>query len=224
MRVRNNSLLNGVLRNSMGLRIDFTRVRNNSLLMVVVLVLVVAAACGGGNTDYVPKPKAYPKMSLPAKSYGLASPSDLPMSFEIPSYSQLVPDTNQGGVHTPGWYNLKFPNLDVTLHMTYYKFNEWNLFDSLMYDTRKLVNKHIQKADDIVERPTQFLNPSAKGLVFSIQGNTATNFNFYVTDSASHFLRGALYFNNHTESDSIAPVYQFVEADVLHLIKTLKWK
>ncbi|NBV36927.1 MAG: hypothetical protein EBR94_06630 [Bacteroidetes bacterium] len=136
----------------------------------------------------------------------------------------MSPDTNQAGVHTPGWYNLQFPSLDVTLHLTYYKFNQWNLFDSLIYDTRKLVNKHIQKADDIVERPTQFLNPAAKGLVFSIQGNTATNFNFYVTDSTSHFLRGALYFNNHTESDSIAPVYQFVEADVLHLIKTLKWK
>ena len=60
MRVRNNSLLNGVLRNPVGLRIDFTRVMNNLLLMAVVLVVVVAAACGGGNTDYVPKPKAYP--------------------------------------------------------------------------------------------------------------------------------------------------------------------
>lgn len=197
-------------------------VKNN--WWVVLLVGVVAAACGGGNSDFVPKPKAYPKMALPQKSYQAVSPTDLPLNFDIPKYSQLQPDTNQQGVHTPGWYNLQFPSLDVTLHLTYYKFNSWNLFDSLIYDTRKLVNKHIQKADDIVERPTQFLNSQAKGLVFSIQGNTATNFNFYVTDSASHFLRGALYFNHHTESDSIAPVYQFVEADVLHLIKSLKWK
>ena len=197
-------------------------VKNN--WWVVLLVGVVAAACGGGNSDFVPKPKAYPKMALPQKSYQAVSPIDLPLNFDIPKYSQLQPDTNQQGVHTPGWYNLQFPSLDVTLHLTYYKFKSWNLFDSLIYDTRKLVNKHIQKADDIVERPTQFLNPQAKGLVFSIQGNTATNFNFYVTDSASHFLRGALYFNHHTESDSIAPVYQFLEADVLHLIKSLKWK
>ena len=176
-------------------------VKNN--WWVVLLVGVVAAACGGGNSDFVPKPKAYPKMALPQKSYQAVSPTDLPLNFDIPKYAQLQPDTNQQGVHTPGWYNLQFPSLDVTLHLTYYKFKSWNLFDSLIYDTRKLVNKHIQKADDIVERPTQFLNPQAKGLVFSIQGNTATNFNFYVTDSASHFLRGALYFNHHTESDSI---------------------
>lgn len=111
------------------------RGRTNILLIGVVFVVVVAAACGG-NSDYVPKPKSYPKMSLPAKSYGLASPSDLPMSFEIPTYSRLSPDTNQAGVHNLGWYNLQFPNLDVTLHLTYYKFREWNLFDSLMYDTR----------------------------------------------------------------------------------------
>ena len=119
-------------------------VRNNILLLGVVFVVVVAAACGGGNSDYVPKPKAYPKMELPAKSYGIASPMDLPLSFEIPTYSKLSPDTNQAGVHTPGWYNLQFPSLDVTLHLTYHKFNQWNLFDSLIYDTRKLVNKHIQ--------------------------------------------------------------------------------
>lgn len=193
-------------------------------LATIFMLAMGFEGCGGGNDAYVPKPKAYPKMELPVKSYELFTAADLPMSFELPTYAHMMADTNQAGVHKNGWYNLQFPQFDMTLHMTYYEFKDWAFFDSLLLDTRKLVNKHLQKADDILEKPTSSLNPQAKGLVFSIQGNTATNFNFYVTDSVQHFVRGALYFNQKTESDSIAPVFQFVEQDVYHMISTLKWK
>lgn len=186
--------------------------------------LLLLLSCGGGGTDsYVPKPKSYPKIDLPSKQYNRVEKPDLPVVFEIPQYALLAADSNNG-VHTPGWYNVNFPQFDATLFLTYYPFDEWDLFDSLLYDTRKLVNKHLQKADDILERPTQSMNPLAKGLIYDIQGNTASNVNFYVTDSVGHFLRGALYFNHHTESDSIAPVLKFIEQDVYHLIKTIRWK
>lgn len=197
---------------------------NKELSPLLALLMLVLASCGGGDTAYVPKPKAYPRMDLPTKSYQPFSAADFPMSMELPAYAQMKADTNAQGIHTPGWYNLQFPLFDMTLHMTYYEFKDWAFFDSLLYDTRKLVNKHLQKADDILERPTSSLNPEAKGLIFSIQGNTATNFNFYLTDSVKHFVRGALYFNNRTESDSVAPVFQFVEQDVYHMIKTMHWK
>ncbi|MBM3438973.1 MAG: gliding motility lipoprotein GldD [Bacteroidetes bacterium] len=200
-------------------------VRRNYWLGLCLLSVVVLFSCGGGaNESYVPKPQAYPRMALPSKAYQPYSVSDLPMQFEMPAYARMLADTNLEGKHTPGWYNLHFPQFDMTLHLTYYKFNDWAFFDSLLYDSRKLVNKHLQKADDILERPTASLNPEAKGLIFSIQGNTATNFNFYLTDSIQHFVRGALYFNQRTEPDSVAPVFQFVEQDVYHMIKTMRWK
>lgn len=200
-------------------------VRRNYWLGPCLLSVVVLFSCGGGaNESYVPKPQAYPRMALPSKVYQPYSVSDLPMQFEMPAYARMLADTNLEGKHTPGWYNLHFPQFDMTLHLTYYKFNDWAFFDSLLYDSRKLVNKHLQKADDILERPTASLNPEAKGLIFSIQGNTATNFNFYLTDSIQHFVRGALYFNQRTEPDSVAPVFQFVEQDVYHMIKTMRWK
>lgn len=188
------------------------------------LLVCAFAGCGGGSENYVPKPKAYPKMDLPVKSYKFFQAKDLPMSFEVPDYALMLADSTANGEHRLGWYNMYYPLFDMTLHLTYYNFKDWAFFDSLLLDTRKLVNKHLQKADDILEKPTALINPQAKGLVFSIQGNTATNVNFYLTDSVSHFLRGALYFNKHTESDSVAPVFQFVEQDVYHMIKTLKWK
>ena len=61
-------------------------------------------------------------------------------------------------------------------------------------------------------------------MLYNLTGNTATNFQFYVTDSNSHFLRGSLYFNIKTNNDSIAPVLSFLEADIIRMIESLKWK
>lgn len=184
---------------------------------------LLIAACGG-SSDYVPKPHAFPKMELPEKAYKKFDSAHCPYTFEIPVYASMDRDTKGTYTPDPTWYNLNFRDLKATLHITYYQFTDWNFFDSLVYDSRKLVNKHLQRADDIVETRVNTLNPDMKGIVFSIQGNTATNYNFYVTDSVRHFLRGALYFNEHTVQDSIAPAFEFIKKDVEHLIQTIKWK
>ena len=190
------------------------------LKVVAACLTIVLAACSG-TENYVPKPHAYPKLTLPKKKYFAFEDKNCPFSFEIPHYSIMIEDPNAKGQY---WYNLHFPTLNATLHLTYYNFKNWQTYDSLMNDSRALVNKHLQRAEDIVEEPTTNLNPKIPGLIFHIQGNTATNLNFFTTDSAKHFLRGALYFNKQTVSDSIYPVFKFLEEDVQHLIKTFAWK
>lgn len=192
----------------------------NKYLYPVVLLLL---ACGG-TENYVPKPHGFPRMVLPAKKYRMFDTSFLPYAFEQPVYSRMEKDTNSNLTAEKTWYNLNFVPFGATLHITYYRFNNWDLFDSLLYDTRKLVNKHIQRADDILEETVSADDPKVKGVLFRIDGNTATNLNFFLTDSSHHFLRGALYFNSKTQQDSIAPVYEYLNQDIRHLIKTFKWK
>jgi gliding motility-associated lipoprotein GldD len=62
------------------------------------------------------------------------------------------------------------------------------------------------------------------GLIYDIEGNTASSLQFYVTDSTKHFIRGALYFNVRPNIDSVKIVLEFLKKDVLHLIQTLQWK
>lgn len=188
-----------------------------------LLGLIVFVACNSKN-NYVPKPHGYPKMQLPDKSYSRFDSAHVPYSFEIPNYALMEKDTNIGYTAAPTWFNLNFKPFNATLHITYYRFGNWLLFDSLVYDTRKLVNKHIQRADDIIEEVAQTNQKNVNGVIFRIEGNTATNLNFYLTDSVKHFFRGALYFNTHTKQDSIAPVYDFILKDINHLIATFKWK
>lgn len=191
--------------------------------LIATIAVVGIIACGSGDS-YVPKPHAYPRIAFPEKTYKRFDLQEAPYSCEIPNYATMGMDTlSQSGMHK-GWYNLSFTPFNATLHLTYYQFPNWAVFDSLVFDSRKLVNKHLQKADDILEEQVKSLNPSMKGLVFRIQGNTATNYNFYLTDSVRNFIRGALYFNGKTSQDSIAPVYQFLKKDIEHMISTFNWK
>jgi gliding motility-associated lipoprotein GldD len=47
---------------------------------------------------------------------------------------------------------------------------------------------------------------------------------FTLTDSIQHYFRGAVYFNNRPNNDSIAPVLSYIREDVVRMMETLKWK
>ena len=54
--------------------------------------------------------------------------------------------------------------------------------------------------------------------------NVASTFQFWATDSVSNFLRGSLYIDCVPNNDSLAPVLEYLQQDVVHLIETLKWR
>ena len=193
------------------------------ILTASALVLSLTLAACGGSDAYVPKPRAFPKMLLPEVSYRKFDSAGIPYAFEMPAYSAMEKDTLNVYTRQPNWFNLNFKPFNATLHITYYRFQSPREFDSLVDDTRKLVNKHIQRAEDIIEEPF-ISSPTVKGIMFDIEGNTATNLNFYITDSMQHFLRGALYFNSQASADSTAPVFERMRKDVGHLIQTFRWK
>ena len=79
------------------------------------------------------------------------------------------------------------------------------------------------KADYIDEYP--FKKPNhVSGMIYEIQGPSATPFQFFITDSTQHFLRGALYFNTHINQDSLAPYYDYTKSDIMEMINSFSWK
>jgi gliding motility-associated lipoprotein GldD len=98
-----------------------------------------------------------------------------------------------------------------------------NSFERLRDEAFSLTYKHTIKASGIVD---SFFNPAKgyAGIYFYVEGNAATSKQFFITDSAKHFLRGALYFDATPNQDSIGVVSEFLDADVKHLINTLRWK
>jgi gliding motility-associated lipoprotein GldD len=182
---------------------------------IKLFVLVLLASCA----EYTPKPHGYPKIEFPEKEFETFK-NECPFEFDKPVYSHMIADT---GDHTQKcWYNLFFPSFDATLHLSYKYFEDKNQLDSMMEDAYKLVFKHTIKAEEIDESAltTPFGN---NGVFYTISGNTATPFNFFISDEKHHYMRGAFYFNNHTERDSVMPVVDFVKADVMQMIKSLKF-
>ena len=95
---------------------------------------------------------------------------------------------------------------------------------SLLQDAQKLTYEHVIKADDIVEQP--YINRDSKvyGMFYQVQGNAATNAQFYVTDSISHFVTGSVYFYAKPNFDSIMPATDYIKNDMRQIMETMKWK
>ena len=91
-------------------------------------------------------------------------------------------------------------------------------------DVRTIAYKHSIKADDILEIPILKEENKVYGMLYDIKGNAASSVQFFVTDSTSNYLRGALYFSSQPREDSLAPVISFFREDMIHMIETLEWK
>ena len=185
--------------------------------MIFFAGLIILSGC---RQDYAPKPRGFFRIDLPGKAYRPFD-SAFPYTFEIPVYAKIQPD--EKSPDEPYWINIDFPQFKGRIHISYKKV-EHNLVNYLE-DSRALVIKHIPKADAISD--SLIYRPEARvfGLIYDIEGSRAASpCQFILTDSTSHFLRGALYFNVTPNNDSLAPVIDFIRGDILHMIETLRWK
>lgn len=186
-------------------------------LLFIMCVVFALHAC---NNDYTPKPKGYFRIDLPEKNYSRISEST-PYSFEIPQYAQFKlrkaynPDEKY-------WADITFKSMKAKVHLSYKKV-KGNL-DEYTNDSRGFVYKHTIKADAIGEMAYSNEEEKVFGTLYEIKGDAASNVQFYLTDSASNFVRGALYFDVVPNKDSLAPVLTFISEDVKHLIETFKWE
>lgn len=188
-----------------------------SLLFVPMLFAVLLSSC---SDDYQPKPRAYFRIQLPEKQYETFKPKGFPYSFNVPSYAKIIPAKSKGEKY---WINIIYPYFNAQLYISYKPIH--NNLDTLLNDMHQMMNKHIPKANAINEQ--MFLNDDLRvfGMAYEIKGTeAATPYQFYLTDSTNHFLRGALYFNFSPNNDSLKPVIDFLQDDARELIDSFRWE
>jgi gliding motility-associated lipoprotein GldD len=119
--------------------------------------------------------------------------------------------------------SIELGDLNGTIFLSYKSMKNKNDLAGLIEDAHNMSYKHTIKAEYI--NPI-FIHPKPDvyGLYYDVGGNAASNVQFFVTDSNHHFIRGALYFRNTPNIDSIAPVLNYVKDDVARLISTVNWK
>lgn len=195
------------------------KLKVSAILFLVIAAIFIFASC---NNDFTPKPRGYFRIALPEKKYMLLD-SVYPYKFEYPAYAHITNDPLSP--QEKNWINIELPVFRGRIHISYKPLTDKNSLVQFTEDTRALALKHMSKASGI--RNFAINDPSRKmyGLVYEINGmGAASPYQFYLTDSTTHWLRGSLYFDVVPNNDSLAPVIDFVKADIQHMFETINWK
>jgi len=201
----------------MDFKIQTPMIRSFTFLGLLCLML---AACGG-NHDYSPKPRGYYRIPFPKKEYQ-PYVSDCPFTFVYPKYAYVEADHEKGA--RPCWVNIKFPQFNGTLHLSYEQITSKDSFNKLVEEAHTFAFKHTVKATSIDEGVIAYPDRKLYGIYYTIDGNAASSAQFYLTDSTKHYLRCSLYFYNEPRIDSIQPVLTFIKKDMDVMIGSFRWK
>ena len=191
----------------------------NIKLLPALAILCVLASCT--TKVATPKPRGYFNIEFPEKKYQTYT-GGCPFTFDYPVYAQMQPDKDRDA--QPCWNNLNFPQFNGRLHLTYHPVASKAEFAKLVEYARELAFKHTVKANAIDQKLINYPDKNVYGVYYAIEGNTASSVQFFLTDSVRHYFRGALYFNERPQADSIAPVVKFIKKDIDVMIGSFKWK
>ena len=180
-------------------------------ISIFSVVLFAFLSC---KDDVLPKPSSYLRLDYPEAKY-VHFENNCPFVFDMNSEAIVKGEKDCGFI-------LSYPKMKATIYLTYKPIN--NNIANLLRDSQKLTYEHVIKADNILEQP--YLNPAKKvyGIFYQVDGNAATNSQFYVTDSVKNFVTGSVYFYTKPNYDSIMPAASYVRNDMQRLMETLKWK
>jgi len=188
------------------------------ILCFTGILFLLGSAC---TEHYTPKPRGYFRIDLPEKSYRIMDTTAFPYRFSYPEYANVI--FKKDSIGKPWWIDLNFPTFKGSCYLSYLPVK--NNLNRYIEDSRTLVLKHMPKSDGIEEILVNKPDQKVFGTIYLISGtNTASTYQFYLTDSIRHFVRGALYFNSVPNNDSLQPVIDFVTDDLNHLIKSFEWK
>jgi gliding motility-associated lipoprotein GldD len=185
----------------------------------IVLSVFFLTSCG--NTEvYSPKPKGFNRLVLPSHEYQTIKAKH-PFSFEFSKHAVLENDTHT--LAEPDWVVVHYPDLDTRIQFTYKPLNgDLTKLSKHIDDAYKLAAKHQVKADSQTESVIN-LKSGKKAVIIEIEGEVPSHFQFYMTDTSRHYLRGVLYIMEPTLNDSLMPLVEYMKVDCMHILETLNW-
>lgn len=190
-------------------------------LISALCLFAASLALSSCSDPVVPKPRGYFRIELPSQEYVQFRQPGVPFSFEHSTLSRVVADKAPNPADR--WFNIDYPSLNCKIHVTYLRLSE-DQEDMAYEDNHRLLFKHTVAADAIVGKYYDDEAKHVHAASFNIKGNAATPAQFSITDSLGQVFRGSLYFFCHPNKDSLAPVVDYIDQDINHLIETFSWQ
>jgi gliding motility-associated lipoprotein GldD len=185
------------------------------LFPVICSLFMLFVAC----SEPSPKPSGYFRIDIPRADYRMED-GFKNFTFALSDQATIVemPQNEIGN-----FFNIVYNRFQAEIYCSYIPIKKEKLAQH-SEESRKFVYLHAIKAEAIQEQ--FFENPLQKvyGTVYHLKGNVASPTQFVITDSVSAFFRGALYFDNRPNYDSIAPVLEYFNNDIQTIIESFRWK
>ena len=175
----------------------------------------------------VARPDAFMRIGLPSTEAYAPLNEDAPFGLSINAEAKVIVKevlTEEGTEQAREgeyWLDIVYPSILSTVQFTYKPVD--NNLEALVRDAQQLAYKHTVKASGMREQFFEYKEKKVYGLYYELSGASATTTQFYATDSTQHFLRGVLYHYSAPNADSLAPVTQFMQAEILEMISSLHW-
>jgi len=193
-----------------------SKVESRKSIGLIAIVLAVAA-CSGSST---PKPYGYYRLTLPTHDYTSVEQSAYKVryaTFNINRAAYVEPADSANA----DYFNIQYPSINSTIHCSYLPVHS-NL-PTLLKDAQEMVFSHAVKASAIPEQEYNDAEHHVHGVVYELQGNTATPVQFFLTDSTQHFFRASVYINTIPNQDSLSPVVDFLTDEVRAMVESFRW-
>ena len=176
--------------------------------------LLFLSSCG--EETLIPKPPTYLRLELPDHVYKV-NEDDCPYILTTNEMFTIKP-VDQTSCHR----DIDLGPLNGTIHLSYIDMEEpLSVYVNFVNDK---VDEHKVKATGIQD--SQFIDQDKRVFCtfFELQGDVASPFQFYLTDSTDRFVSGVVYFNSTPDYDSLRPSLDYLKLDIEHLISEFEWK
>jgi gliding motility-associated lipoprotein GldD len=191
--------------------------KNKIFILFIGALLLMACS----EPAPIPKPSTYLRTDFPSHAYrNYQSPN----SFRFNLANLYMPKKFEQSKNNYSVQEIDLGPLNGTLFLYYLRIPSKDSLPEIINFANDKVDEHKIMADKIEFE--QIIAPEKRvfGTFFELKGNVATNFQFYLTDSVEHFLRGEILLNCRPNYDSLRPTLQYLKTDLQELVHTFKWK
>ncbi|WP_236973859.1 hypothetical protein [Membranihabitans maritimus] len=194
-------------------------------LTAAFLGIIMVTACADDDPAYSPKPRMYPRVEYPAHAYEWVEKPDCGFKFRKLASSTIESKERffNEEIDSECWFNLVYPDFDATVYYTYYPIDNRKTYSSLVKESFRMAYEHSKMATSIQEEPLLGDRQNHVGMSFDLKGPVASPYQFFLSDTTNHFIRGSLYFNTRPNPDSLRPVLAYVREDLDTLIQSFTW-
>lgn len=188
------------------------RIFNKKSYFIVFLTLFLFFSC---ESNVLPKPYGQLRLEYPQPNYEKTN-LDCPFEFEKSIYAKVEKRKENC------WFTISYPKMKAKINVTYFPVK--NNFQTIVKESQKLVYEHSIRAASIETKTFQYAQKKVFGNLYKLSGESASNLQFYVTDSTKHFVEANVYFQTRPKPDSLAPAINYIANDALRMIETFHWK